>query len=316
MLLVQLLVVALVAWGIWHNVQKAVAEVQSQNFSFSELRWPWMALGGALYVAASLPMALFWIRLMRSMGQQPDTYGAVRAFFIGHLGKYVPGKALVVVLRTTLATGKNLERSVVATAVFAETLTMVAVGAVFSAVFLALWFADQRLLLVLAMGIALAASCVTIPDVFRAIVLWLKVSRINPEIESKLAGLNYRVMGFGWCANLVAWCLMSASLWAVLQSIPQVSLGESTGFSAIPVVAATVSLAMVVGFVTPIPGGMGVREFVIMEIMGPVFGAPVAVISAVLLRIAWLLAELLTAIILYVIPPRTAAENHSIESPR
>ncbi|RCS54270.1 UPF0104 family protein [Bremerella cremea] len=316
MLLVQVIVVALVIWGIWHNVQKAVDQVQQQNFSFQELRWPWLVAAGGLYLLGSLPMGLFWLRLMRAMQQKPTTWSGIRAFFIGHLGKYVPGKALVVVLRTSLVQGESLKRSVVATAVFAETLTMVSVGAVYAAILISLWFSDRQILLWLAIGIAVAASFVTLPPVFRKIVLILKVAKINPEIAENLAGLNYPVMAWGWVANLIGWTLLGSSLYAVMASIPDADPHLASFTQMFPLLAATVCLAMVAGFVTPIPGGMGVREFVIMEMMAPVFGPVVAVVSAVLLRVVWLFAELALAIILYGIPasPPTA-ELASAEIP-
>ncbi|WP_158265290.1 YbhN family protein [Blastopirellula marina] len=314
--LVQVIVVGLVVWGIWHNIDKAIDQVQQQNFSFQKLRWPWIFAAGGLYLLGSLPMSLFWIRLMRAMQQKPTTWSAIRAFFIGHLGKYVPGKALVVVLRTSLVQGKELKRSVVATAVFAETLTMVSVGAVYAAVLISIWFSDRLLLLWLAIGIAVAASGVTLPPVFRKIVLMLKVSKINPEMEQNLAGLSFPVMAWGWAANLVGWTLLGSSLYAVMASIPDADPHLASFAQMFPLLAATVCLAMVAGFVTPIPGGMGVREFVIMEMMAPVFGPVVAVVSAVLLRVAWLFAELALAIILYGIPASAAtAENASAEIP-
>lgn len=307
----QVIIIALVAWGIWHNIQKAVDQVQAKNFSFQDLRWGWIAAAGGLYLLGSLPMGLFWIRLMRAMKQKPTTVSAIRAFFIGHLGKYVPGKALVVVLRTSLVKGDNLQRSVVATAVFAETLTMVSVGSVYAATLIGVWFSDRQLLLWLAIGIALAASVVTLPPVFRTIVLTLKVSRINPEIEDHLSGLTYSVMGWGWGANLIGWTLLGSSLYAVLAAIPDADASLGNLAAMFPLLAATVCLAMVAGFVTPIPGGMGVREFVIMEMMAPVFGPVVAVVSAVLLRISWLFAELALAIILYGIPTSTPSVDNS-----
>lgn len=312
---IQIIVMVLVAWGIWRNIEKAIAQVHEQNFSFEELRWPWIVLAGVVYLLGTLPMGLFWYRLMKAMKQDPQLYSAVRAYFIGHLGKYVPGKALVVVLRTSLVQGSNLQRSVVATAVFAETLTMVAVGAVYGTILVVIWFSEQQLLLWTAVGIGLAASFVTLPPVFRTVVLLLKVSRINPEIEEKLSGLSYGTMAWGWGANIIGWTLLCSSLYATMVSIPEADAQMAGGLTVFPLLAATVCLAMVVGFVTPIPGGMGVREYVIMEMMAPVFGPVVAVVSAVLLRVAWLLAEVALAIILYAIPvPEPATDDTTSES--
>jgi len=306
---VQLIVMVLVAWGIWRNIEKAIAQVQQQNFSFEELRWPWIVAAGILYLLGTLPMGLYWYRLMKAMKQDPRMFSAVRAYFIGHLGKYVPGKALVVVLRTSLVQGANLQRSVVATAVFAETLTMVAVGSVYGAILIVIWFSEQQLLLWTAVGIGLAAGFVTLPPVFRTLVLLLKVSRINPEIEDKLAGLSYPTMAWGWGANIIGWTLLGSSLFATMASIPDADAQMAGGLAMFPLLAATVCLAMVVGFVTPIPGGMGVREYVIMEMMAPAFGPVVAVVSAVLLRVVWLLAEVALAIILYGIPAPTPTSD-------
>jgi len=254
-------------------------------------------------------MGLYWFRLMTAMNQKPSIYSTLRAYFIGHLGKYVPGKALVVVLRTSLVTGESLQKTVVATAIFAETLTMVAVGAVFSAVLIGIWFSQQQMLLLMAVGIAIAAGTVTIPAVFRAIVLLLKVSKLNPDIEQNLQGLNFQVMWRGWLANLIGWTCLGLSLYATTLAIPDADFVSRRFFDSFPLVAATVSLAMVVGFVTPIPGGMGVREFVIMEMMAPVYGPVISVVAAVLLRVSWLLAEVVLAIILYSIPPADPATH-------
>lgn len=312
---VQVVVVLLVAWGIWRNIEKAVDQVQQQNFSFEQLRWAWIAMSGVLYLCGSALMGLFWYRLMQAMQQRPNLWSTLRAFFIGHLGKYVPGKALVVVLRTSLVQGENMQRSVVATAVFAETLTMVSVGAVYAAVLIAVWYSQHQLLLWIAVAIGLAAGVVTLPPVFRTIVLTLKVSKINPEIEEKLAGLDGKVMAWGWGANLMGWTLLGCSMYATMLSIPDADIHSAHPLEAFPLLAATVCLAMVVGFVTPIPGGMGVREYVIMEMMAPVYGPVVAVVSAVLLRVAWLLAEVALAIILYGIPTSESASHDPAQHP-
>ena len=56
-----------------------------------------------------------------------------RAYYVGHLGKYVPGKALVVIIRTGLISGPRVDTTVAAVSIFIETLTMMAVGAFLAA---------------------------------------------------------------------------------------------------------------------------------------------------------------------------------------
>jgi hypothetical protein len=54
------------------------------------------------------------------------------------LGKYVPGKWMVILLRRVLLTSPNVETTVVAASVFFETFTTMAAGSAVSAV-LVIW---------------------------------------------------------------------------------------------------------------------------------------------------------------------------------
>ncbi len=68
----------------------------------------------------------------------------LRAYYIGHLGKYVPGKAMVVILRTVMVRGHRVDAAVAAVSVFFETLTMMAVGAFMAAGILAVRLRKER----------------------------------------------------------------------------------------------------------------------------------------------------------------------------
>ena len=63
-------------------------------------------------------------------------------------------------------------------------------------------------------------------------------------------------------------------------------------------VLACVSLATVAGFVSLLPGGLGVRELVMIPLLGSRFGAPTALIAAVVIRIVWLASEVLVSAIM------------------
>ena len=97
---------------------------------------------------------------------------------------------------------------------------------------------------------------------------------------------------------------MGLSLWAVLKSLPGDLLPDGVildpWYSHWARMTTSVSLAVVAGFLSLLPGGLGVRELVLDELMAEPFGAVVAIVSAVLLRLVWLLAELLVSAILYI----------------
>ncbi len=64
-------------------------------------------------------------------------------------------------------------------------------------------------------------------------------------------------------------------------------------------VTAGVALATVAGFVVAVlPGGLGVREGVLMYVLGPTLGDDLAVVAALALRLVWVAAEVLAAAVL------------------
>ena len=301
-LLFRVTVLVLVSFGIWHTVDKALLDLKNRGFAFSEIRPGWLFAAGLFYLAGMLPCWRFWHRTLRVMGQRPRWQETLRAFYIGHLGKYFPGKALVVVLRTSLVRSRRVDTTVAATSVFVETLTMMAVGAFVAAALLGILFRQHSLLLLLAVCLMICAGGPTVPPIFRRLVRLVGVSKVNPDIESSLAGLDYRLMAFGWITVGLGWWLLGLSLWATLKAIPTTTPAVITLYDW-PLLTACVALAMVAGFLSLLPGGIGIREYVVMTLLAEPYGPGAAAVSAIVLRLVWLLAELALGSVLYAWKP-------------
>ncbi len=110
---------------------KALAEVGRQSWRLNP--W-WLVLSGLFYLAGLFPSGWFWHRLICSLGGQPTLGQTLRSYYIGHLGKYVPGKAMVIVLRAGLLRGQQVDVVLASATIFLETLTSMAVGALLAAV--------------------------------------------------------------------------------------------------------------------------------------------------------------------------------------
>ena len=129
---------------------------QSRQHPWS-LHWGWLVLSGLLYLVGLLPEGLFWRRALRAMGQDAPLWRTLRAYFIGHLGKYVPGKAMVVVLRTGLIPRPRRPCGVAAASVFLETLDDDGRGASWRRGDPRLVFGQRRPLLWASLGLMLVA---------------------------------------------------------------------------------------------------------------------------------------------------------------
>jgi uncharacterized membrane protein YbhN (UPF0104 family) len=309
----RLIILGLVCYGIWHTVQEAVVDLRERQFRINQIHPGWLVLGGLFYLTGLVPCWLFWQRTLHAMGQRPRWIESLRAYYIGSLGKYVPGKALVVVVRTGFVRSERCDTTVAAVSVFVETLTMMAVGAFVAAAVLGSMYAHHTWLVALAIGLMLCAGVPTAPPIFRRLVRLVGVKKVNPDIDSALGGLDFRLMLYGWVTVGLGWLLLGLSLWATLQAIPTTTTSPVM-LSDLPLVTACVALALVAGFLSLLPGGIGIREYVVMTLIAVPFGEGAAAISAVLLRLVWLLAELLLAGGLYLVKPRDSQQKSTPQS--
>jgi uncharacterized membrane protein YbhN (UPF0104 family) len=252
----------------------------------------WLALAGVLYLLGIALSAFYWQRLLRELGQRPTLATVVRAYYLGHLGKYLPGKAWALFLRTTLSTGPGVRIGVAVLTSFYEVLATMAAGVLLAAVLFALllppgsaalnwatlrsqltWesaekFArDREVLVALALLLLIPTGGPILPPVFNRIVYRLSVLKniasrqpggeINP---ASLPRVRFGSLFEGLVLAAGGWLLLGASLWAVLAGIlrepPTWQWDVWCRYSAMT------ALAYVAGFViVVVPGGLGVREF-------------------------------------------------------
>jgi glycosyltransferase 2 family protein len=294
---IKLLVVALVAWFIRRAIVEAWGQLHEQRW---QLDFWWLAASGGLYLLGTLCCAIFWHRTLRALGQPVSLAQAVRAYYVGQLGKYVPGKAMVVILRAGMVRGQGGDAAPAAVSVFFETLTMMAAGAFLSAAVLAVWFHEQTVWF----WAAVAAMCISgvpvLPPVFKRLVRLVGVGKWDIASDEQLSAFGYRLAAMGWALTALGWVFLGASLWAVLRAM---GAADCDLLGRLHLYTASVALATVVGFVSFVPSGAGVREAALTETLKlttPQLGGGMALIAAILLRLACLVAELVISGILYV----------------
>ncbi len=302
--LARLIVFAFVLYGLYKVGLEAQATFAKHRFALTDFKLGWLAASVLLYLLGTVPAAWFWRASLIAMHQQPGWWEALRAYYVGHLGKYVPGKAFVVVIRATMIGSERVDIGIAALATFVETLTLMAVGGVISAVVLALQFREETFLLGCAVGLGLCAGIPTWPPLFRKVVALLRVTKARPQMASAVEGLRWGIMSRGWLAMAIGWLFMGLSLWAALKSLPTTDADLNNLAAVLPILVASMALATVAGIVSLIPGGAGVRELVVFALLQPTFGEAPAIVSALLMRAISLLTEILVASILYGVRPR------------
>jgi uncharacterized membrane protein YbhN (UPF0104 family) len=291
MVLFRYLIGLAVAIAVGYTIWKAVGQLQAQEFRLSRINFLWWFAAIITYIGAMSLSALFWHRVLLAMDQHPRLYDSLTAFFISQLGKYVPGKAMVVVLRTDRIRGDNVTIGPAIVSVFIETLTWLFTGSIIASVLLLLLF-DNQLLQITAAIMMIVSGFLTAPPVIR----WFahRLGHVKGKKTGKvMMSLTVKVMAPGWLLLATGWLLSGLSLWLVLRGLPDVSIAWEDYWLCLT----CVTLSTAVGFASLLPGGLGVRELVMIPLLSTRFDAAIVVVAVVAIRIVWLISELLTAAI-------------------
>lgn len=290
-------IVAVVGWQL-------VRDLNQLDVRQLHLRPGWLILSGTLYLLALGLSAWFWVLLLRRFGQQPEIVAALRAYYVGHLGKYLPGKAWALLLRAGLVHSPRVRVSAAIITSFYEVLTTMAAGALLAAVLFTLHPPTILTLEWSPVWLGLALLAVVIVPLLPGVFNWA-VDRLTArfrQIETlQLPRLGHSTLLLGLGLTLIGWALLGLSLWALLQGLlPQeqlLTLERWTRYTSIN------ALAYVAGFLVLVaPGGVGVREFFLLQLLPseladqPVHAvAAVTALAVLVLRLVWTGAEILLA---------------------
>jgi hypothetical protein len=291
----------LVLFAVGRHVVKTWQELATRHTGLKVEPGP-VLLAIVLYLVGLGFYACFFTRILRASPTPLGYLAALRAYYISHVGKYVPGKALVVVLRAGLSAPYGARPATAAFATVYETLVMMAAGGMIAAVGFAVP-PVQMMPLLASLGLGVVFFCVVEPVVFPRLsrLITVPFPAIGPDALPRFSR-PLLAEGLAWSA--AGWVLLGLSQVAVIRAIS----GQALSPSLWPVVIGSVALATVAGFAVAIlPAGLGVREWVLMTTLVPAVGHSVAVVSTLLLRLIWAIGEVAAATALAALRPAIIA---------
>ena len=229
----------------------------------------WLVLAVVLAAAAMTSIALGWQRVLRVLGAPVGTAASIAWYYVGEIGKYLPGTLWPLVGRAELARRGGVNRGVAYQSVALSLLLLYLASAV--------------------VGGAVAEPLVVVPFVISAVVV------LHPTVSAAALRVVRRVTGASLDLTLPSlkesllltagyvptWLLVGTATWAVARS-----LDPGAGWTdVVPAAAAS----WLVGFVAvPVPGVVGVREAVFVAAVGsmPAGGAAATAVVARLVFVA------------------------------
>ena len=244
------------------------------------------AAGSLLAVLVGLfASALVWRALLADMGTPLGLRPALHVFFLGQLGKYIPGNVFAIAAQMELGRDHGAPRSRVGAASLVFMGVLVAAGLLTAAVALPLTspgaLQDYGWVLV---ALPAGLVCLAPPVLTRLVGVLLRVLR-RPPLDRPLSARGVAA-AVGWA--VVMWAAYGVHL--LLLVAPQ----SATGDAALPLLATgAYALAWTAGFLFVIaPAGLGVRELALVAALAPVLDAPAALAVAVLSRAVMTLGDL------------------------
>ncbi len=297
------------------------AKRQASLPSLANVGWDRVVGAGALYSLGLLLPGWILYRCLTAFAVPCTLRRAIAAQYLGHAGKYIPGKAMVIVLRVGAilpaqqlpariasenffsATPRPVAR--VTSCIFFETLLMMGVGGAVAGILL--WNAPLPVWVRgLAALMAIGSVVPLCPPILRRLIVIVAArkqikdasvgsyhsqstsSNINP------AAITWPLLAQCWLVSMLSWLFIGFSFTILITAIPSFEplppLSELT-----PVATAAISLGMVLGFVSLLPGGAGVREYVTLLVLVPVIGQTHALLAVIAARLLFIIIESLCA---------------------
>ncbi|HEM46415.1 MAG TPA: hypothetical protein ENO23_05140 [Alphaproteobacteria bacterium] len=263
-----------------------------------------LVLAFCAVLAAYLVRFLAWTRLAAVFGLRAGARRAARAYFLSMLGRYIPGKIGLALVRIEAYGGHPAGRVALATGMELAC----AVAAAFLLAFAGLAFAPVDLPPVVRW---LPLPCIALI----AVLLHPALLRRAANAILRLAGRpplerapRYRTnLGLALLYTLPG-LLHGAGLFLLLRALADVPLSHY------PAVTGAYYLASIAGLVAIFaPGGLGVREGILFLVLPAIVGRETAIVAAIAMRLVTVAAEGALAAIAAAAAPRGGASGTPAE---
>ncbi|WP_051596914.1 lysylphosphatidylglycerol synthase transmembrane domain-containing protein [Curtobacterium sp. UNCCL17] len=246
-----------------------------------------IVLGVAATIVALVANMLSWRAMMSASGFRVPLAAASSIFFVGQLGKYIPGGVWSIAAQAELGRAHGLQRTGSAVAALASMLVSMVTAAVVGIVAVLLasstGFATFWWLIPL---IVVGLVCLTPPVLGRLIAVAFRILR-RPAQDTTLTWTG-TVMSLVW--SLVMWLAYGVQATLVLRVF---GADSPTLF---PVAVGAYAVAWLVGFVVVIaPAGIGPREGILVLLLGSVAGGSAPLALAVISRVFMTIGDVVLA---------------------
>lgn len=273
---VRLTLMTIVVGVTLFELYRAVPDWGAAARAASQADGGWLATAGALILVGGYAAMQSWVSILTPVVRRTTAWGAV--FFVGQLGKYMPGSVWAALFQARMGSrlgGRPRSLFVGFVVTFAVSVTCAILVGTSTAQ--AIWGLVPALLLALGCLLVLVAG-VTLPVVDRLGARWLEVPNARRNVAKSIP----------W--SVAGWLLVGLHLAALT-----IAVGAPVGPAllwAVPAAALAVGGGSIVVFA---PGGIGVRELILLSALSHVLPPAKAAAVVVLSRLIYVCGDVVLA---------------------
>jgi glycosyltransferase 2 family protein len=273
-----LTVIAVVLAGQWQEVRPLLGR----------LSVPSVLAAMAAVLAGIWATFLSWRAALTDLGPSLHLTGGMRVFFLGQLGKYLPGSIWPAVTQMRLGRDYQVPQRASGAAVVVFMLMVVGTGLLVGLPVIPLLgpgAGDEYHWLVLVLPLAMVVAAP--PVLNRLIALALRAAR-RPPLPAPLS--------FGGILQVAGWSIVAWVLYGVQVFVLARQLGADGGWLLLLQCTGAFAIAFASGpLLLVVPAGAGVREAALLLLLGPTITAPRAAVVAVVSRLLFIVGDLVWA---------------------
>jgi len=275
---------------VWENW------AQVKDFTFS-IRPIGLFLATLVFILSYFVQIWAWYLITVKLGINLPPFETLTTWFYSQIGKYLPGKVWLLVGRFYLYGSKGKSKKAISLALYFETMTLLVAGGFLFLISLFVFKEVGELYSARSWGWILFLFFLIPfglhPQILQKIFNWI-LSRLNREAIH--LSMSYSDILWILGISILSWLIGGMGFYFFVDSIVPSPFGKSLFLTGALAISHILGLFVIVA-----PGGLGVREGVLVYFLSWMIPGPVAVILSILSRLWMTLIEIGLIGVIYLI---------------
>ncbi len=299
--LANIAVFGIVGAFVWREVARQWSTFTGADMSFVDVRFQWILAAAVITWLTYLLLIAAWRFVLRGWGQDIAYWQAVRIWCLSNLGRYIPGKIWAVAGMAVLAKRQGVDGwAAAASALVMQGLAVTTGGAIVIATVPVVRATDATLSPIFigaAVILGLTALALLMTPRFMHSIGQMTNGRFQPR------PLAFSAVAAGAGSTLLSWLTYGVAFWFLARGVAPHAMPS------LAMAIGSFAAAYVVGLIAVFaPGGIVVREGVLLALLAPQIGGPPALVLLTASRLLLTVTEVTAALFATVLPggPTTA----------